>query len=315
MNYPTEKPGPASVINYLPPSVATAAAALFSVADKSPEEIRLRLGQPVFWVSQGRTRPLKDSRGQNITLTREELDTVVYRMTKGSVYALAEEFRRGYVTIPGGHRVGISGRVVLENGQVKGIRDIFSLDFRIAREVKGCGLGVLPLLWDQGALRNTLIFSPPCGGKTTLLRDLTRLLSQGVKGEVQNVALIDQRSEIAGSFLGQPQLDVGPATDVLDGAPKAEGMMMAIRSLGPRIVVTDEIGDPQEKTAITEAVNSGISLLLSAHGRDYEDVCRRPLLAELLNMGVFSRLVQLDNSGGPGRVKAIYDGNGVKLKL
>lgn len=298
---------------HLPPEIAQALDGLPSSQKNSLEEVRLRLNRPVYIVSAAGTRPLQNNEGQEIIANAGHIRTAVYRMTEGSVYALEEEFRRGYVTVAGGHRVGISGRVVLEGGRVKGIRDVFSLNFRIAKEVKNCGVALLPKLMERGKLCNTLIFSAPRGGKTTLLRDLTRLLSMGQGGNVQNVALIDQRSEIAGSFLGQPQLDVGPATDVLDGAPKAEGMMMAIRSLGPQVVVTDEVGDAEEKNAILEAVNSGISLLLSSHGGDYQELRHRPLLRELLEMGVFSRLVHLDSRDGPGHIAGIYNGKGVKL--
>ncbi|MDO4542250.1 MAG: stage III sporulation protein AA [Bacillota bacterium] len=304
--------GYAGIIGYLPTSVADGVKLLPDSKKNFLEELRLRIDRPVRVVFPSGTSPVFDGDGNEIVLKGEDIRRTVYRMTEGSVYALEEEFRRGYVTIPGGHRVGISGRVVLDGGKVKGIRDIFSLNFRVAREIKGCGSSLLPKLMDKGKPLNTLIFSPPRGGKTTLLRDLTRLLSSGSGDTVLNVALIDQRSEIAGSFLGQPQLDVGPSTDVLDGAPKAEGMMMAIRSLGPQVVVTDEIGDMEEKTAIIEAVNSGIALILSAHGSSYEDICRRPLLKELMSMGVFNRLVELGNTGS-NRVKAVYDGRGVAL--
>ncbi len=302
----------AGITPYLPSDISEAVASLPPQLGSSLEEVRIRLGKPVFIVASDGVSYLKDKRGQVIIPNQADIRGAVFRMTEGSVYALDEEFRRGYITIPGGHRVGLAGRVVTEEGRVKGIRDVYSLNFRIAREVRNCGEKILPYLLDKGRLINTLIFSPPRGGKTTLLRDLTRLLSYGRGGGVRNVALIDQRSEIAGSFLGQPQLDVGPATDVLDGAPKSEGMMMAIRSLGPSIVVTDEIGDPQEQTAILEAVNSGISLLLSAHGRDFQEISHRPLLANLLEMGVFGRFVQLGASG-INRVQGIYDGKGVSL--
>lgn len=235
-------------------------------------------------------------------------------ITASSLYALEEEMRRAYITLPGGHRVGLAGRALLDRGQIKGQKDISSLNYRIAKAVEGTGKRLLPHIYQNGRFLNTLIISPPRCGKTTLLRDITRLLSDGTKDiPPHNVALVDERSEIAGSLLGLPQLEVGHRTDVLDAVPKAEGMMMMIRSMAPDIIVSDEIGNHADGLAVMEAVNSGIRLLLSAHGSDVADVKKRPVLASLLTAEIFQRLIVLSRNNGPGTIVGIYDAKGRRL--
>lgn len=173
---------------------------------------------------------------------------------------MEEELRKGFITIPGGHRIGLAGRTVLSGGGVEHLRDITGFNVRIAREVPGIADGVLPYLLDKGRQRmmHTLILSPPQHGKTTLLRDLARQISLGELGKREGirpglkVGIVDERSEIAGSRRGVPAFDVGPRTDVLDGCPKAEGMMMMIRSLSPDVLIADEIGRPEDAEAVTE---------------------------------------------------------------
>ncbi|MEG1335763.1 MAG: stage III sporulation protein AA, partial [Clostridiales bacterium] len=224
INITGQTQGYSGILPYLPPKIATAIENLPMDIKNSLEEIRLRICRPIFLGSGGMGFELKNPLGGVFICSEGDLKTAVHRITQGSVYALAEEFRRGYIPLPGGHRVGIGGRVLLDNGKVATIRDISSLNFRIAKEIKGCGKILLPYLEDNGIFQNTLIFSPPCCGKTTLLRDLTRLLSDGENlKKSRNITLIDQRSEIAGCFWGQPRLDVGSCTDILDGAPKSQG--------------------------------------------------------------------------------------------
>ena len=278
----------------------------------SLEEIRLRLGQPLalgaggclcFLGKEGLCRDRADA----VIVSEEDMREAWRLVTASSVYALEEELRRGYITLPGGHRVGIAGRAVLSDGKVRTQKEITSLNYRVARELCGAGEALFPLLQGESGFENTLIFSPPCAGKTTLLRDLTRLLSNGWgRFPPRNVVIVDERSELAATVLGKSRFDVGAFTDVLDGFPKGEGMLLAVRSLAPAVIVSDEIGSIADREAVAEAVRAGIRLLVSVHAGSLEELEHRPIVAELIAEGVFGRLVQLSRKHGPGTVDAVY---------
>lgn len=276
------------------------------------EEIRLRLGQPLVLFAQNELYFLgadgvTDQRGQALCAGEDDLREAWRLVTASSVYALEEELRRGYITLPGGHRVGIAGKAVLSAGQVKTQKEITSLNYRVAKEIKGGGERLLPFLYGEDGFENTLVFSSPCAGKTTLLRDLTRLLANGSPPyPPHNVAIVDERSELAATFMGRARFDIGDLTDVLDGFPKSEGMLLAVRSLSPAVIVTDEIGNREDRYAVAEAVRSGIRLLLSVHAGSLAELTCRPVVAELMEEGVFGRLVHLSRRCGPGTVEGIY---------
>ncbi len=282
------------------------------------EEIRLRNSRPlaIHWAGgesyingKGEVSSSKDA----YVVEGEDLETTLELISGYSFYACEEELRRGYLTIPGGHRIGLAGRAVLEEKKIKILKDISSLNFRVARQVTGAGEKILPFLVDRrrGRILHSMIISPPQGGKTTLLRDLARLISNGVSilgQRGQKVGIVDERSEIAGCFQGVPQLEVGIRTDVLDACPKAEGIMMMLRSLSPQVIITDEIGHQHDVEAIEEAVSCGVSVLASAHGSTLEEICRRAILGELLENNCFERLVFLSNNRGPGTLEMIVEG-------
>ncbi|WP_154659178.1 stage III sporulation protein AA [Paenibacillus massiliensis] len=235
---------------------------------------------------------------------REDTHRLLDLISNHSLYTLEEELRKGFITLPGGHRVGLAGRTVLGGGRVEHLRDINSFNIRIARAVPGVADRILPYLLDTKTKRvlHTLIISPPQQGKTTLLRDLARQLSQGWKSRKggvpmgMKVGIIDERSEIAGSYKGLPGFDVGPRTDVLDGCPKAEGMMMMIRSMSPDVLIVDEIGRPEDADAVREALYAGISVIASVHGRDLAEVAARPGLASVTTQQIFQMYVQLERT-------------------
>jgi len=271
------------------------------------QEIRLRIGQPVLVLTAREEIWLP--RPEGIPLLPEDLQTTFQIMTQNSLYALEEELRRGFITLPGGHRLGFVGHAVLERGRIRLLRQISSLNLRLARAVEGVAEPLLPLLVAGGRFLSTLIISPPRGGKTTLLRDLIRSISRGrpdlgLPG--RQVSLVDERSEVAGTYLGRPQLDVGPRTDVLDGAPKAEGMLLMLRAMSPDVLATDELGEAAEAVVVAEAAKAGVAVLATAHAGSLEEARQRPVLAELLAAGYFQRLIVLDASHGPGTVKAVY---------
>ncbi|WP_188880692.1 stage III sporulation protein AA [Alicyclobacillus cellulosilyticus] len=288
------------------------------------EEIRFRIGQPLQLCGRDFDRFLHQDHGltddtrAGYVVTQETLTQMVQAVTQSSLYAVEEDLRRGFVTIPGGHRVGIAGRAVLfESGQVRTVRSITSLNVRIARERLGAAAGLAPYVVHPGtdAPCNLLILSPPQCGKTTLLRDLARSWSEGGWRGIRprKVCIVDERSEIAGCVHGVPYFRLGPRTDVLDGCPKAEGMLMAIRSLSPEVLVTDEIGRQADRDAILEAAHAGVAVVASAHARSVDEWRSRPYMRDLFDARVFDRYVILSRRRGPGTIEQVLGREGTPL--
>ena len=282
------------------------------------EEIRARQGLPLGvvygggdgFISPGGELLLEPAAGYRPDAA--DLAQAVQLCTRNSLYAWEEEIRSGFITLPGGHRVGLAGRAVLEDGRVRLIKPVVSLNYRVAREIRGAADRVVTHVINPAARRvcHTLIASPPQGGKTTLLRDLVRQLSTGIpslRWRGVKVALVDERSEVAGAQAGVPRLDVGTRTDVLDACPKAWGIMLAIRSLSPEVVAVDELGREEDALAVEEALRAGVSVLATAHGSSREELVRRPGLSRLLANGAFERLIILGRSHGPGTVERVTD--------
>lgn len=268
------------------------------------EELRIKVNKPLF-IHIGS----KEERWDYIPTT-EDIKYIMQRISNYSIYAFEDEIRQGYITIKGGHRVGLCGICVIENNSIKTIKDISSINIRACKEIIGCADKVMPYITYNNSVHNTIIISPPKCGKTTLLRDITRQLSQGDENKNfhgKNVSIIDERSEIAGSFKGIPQMDVGIRTDVLDNCPKSEGIMMAIRSMSPEVIVCDEIGTQRDMESILMALNSGISLITTIHGFGIEDLYKRLVFKELVENYVFSRAIVLSNKSGIGTIECIYD--------
>ena len=273
------------------------------------EEIRLRAGQPLAVTVAGQNRFVCDDGGlcdkeHAHRVTMEELRDTVNLVSSYSRYAFEDKIRQGFLTIQGGHRVGLAGRTILEQNvsgsTVKTIAPITFLNIRVARQVVGCAEGVLPLLRreERGThppqIYDTLLVSPPGGGKTTLLRDLIRLLSrQGV-----TVGVVDERSELGACYQGIPQNDLGPCTDVLDGCPKAEGLMMLVRSMSPQVVAVDEVGREADHGALEYAMHCGCRILATVHGSTWEEMRQRPLLGRWLEEKRFGRYVFLEKENG-----------------
>jgi len=302
------------VFPYLSPELRNLITGLPEKILKNLEEVRLRILSPIllrahhgdfYLSSQG--KPVPHSR-DGLSCTPQFLEKTVVLLCNSSLYALEEELQKGYLTLPGGHRAGFVGRAVLEAGKIKTLKYISSVNIRIARAVSGCSAPVLKYLIDRRSFRNTLIISPPRGGKTTILRDIIKALSEGFETfSPVDVGLVDERSEIAGCREGVPQLPVGPRTDVLDGCPKAEGMMMLVRAMAPHVIATDEIGRNEDADAIQEVINAGIKLLATVHGGNMEEITRRPVIREIIEQRVFERYLILSRKKGPGTVEAILN--------
>jgi stage III sporulation protein AA len=295
------------------------------------QEIRVRELRPleIGWGRRygfvSKAGGLCDDPAQAYRPDREDCAMLLEMLTQHSLYTFEEELRKGFITIMGGHRVGLAGRTVLEQGKVKLLKDISSFNIRIAKEQKGCGAKVLPFITDssgEGGIHHTLIVSPPQQGKTTMIRDLVRIISSGPSGNSGSslargykVGVIDERSEIAACVKGVPRFELGPRTDVLDSCPKAEGMMMMIRSMSPEIMVVDEIGRLEDAVAIHEAIHAGIRVMATAHGLNYSDVSRRPVLKELLQEGVFTRVIVLSSQPSVGSLDSVYDAQGRRMNV
>jgi stage III sporulation protein AA len=302
------------ILAILPASVRSLLTTLPSAVVESLEEIRLRQNQPLeirYGQQTSYVTPIGQitaNARQGWVFTADHVVKLLNQISQHSLYALEEELRRGYITVVGGHRIGIAGKVVLERGEVKGIREVTSFNVRIAREKKGVAQKVMPYLFEKGNLLNTLVISPPMCGKTTLLRDLARSISYGSEwSSSRKVGIVDERSELAGCLQGVPQRDVGPRTDVLDACPKAIGMMMLIRSMSPDVLIVDEVGRPEDGEAVWEAIHAGVAVICSAHGADVSEVAQRPMLGKLIKQAAFSRYIVLSRTNGVGTIQAIYD--------
>ena len=299
-------------------SVASILLGIRGVRPEEVEEIRLRVGQPFLLrtADQDLFLNLKSQvtvPEQAYCLTAPDLISTLERMTQSSIYAVEEDLRQGFLTLPGGNRVGVTGEAILEDGRVQKIKHISSLNIRLNRDVRGQGIRVLSKLCrNDGTFCHTLLISPPRAGKTTLLRDLIRLLSNGAPSlglEGQCVGVIDERGELAGMYQGRPTFNLGYRTDVLDGCPKAYALGMLIRSMAPQVIVMDELGHYDEVDSLKDALRTGVKILCTAHASTLEEAKRRPTLAYLLKEGVFERLVVLSRKNGPGTVEGVFDLN------
>ncbi len=304
------------ILSLLAPRTAGVLSRAVSHLTRPLEEIRLREGRALHLVLSGRdtfVTPdglLTADPSTAEILAHDEISRTFQRIAQGSVYAWEDEVRSGFITVEGGHRVGLCGRAVTEDGRIRTLKQIAGLNIRIAREVRGAADHLLPRLLHEGRLCSTLLISPPQAGKTTILRDLVRQISTGVPPLNlwgMKVGLVDERSEVAGCLRGVPQRDLGPRTDVLDGCPKAEGMMLLIRALSPAVVAVDEIGRPADADAVMEALHAGVVVLATAHGHGLGDISRRPALAALLQAGAFQRAVILGRDPHPGAVQSVID--------
>jgi stage III sporulation protein AA len=270
------------------------------------EEIRIRISRPLEVIVHGKPY-YPEENGAMYIVEPKDGQQLLSQLSQHSLYAFEEEMKKGFITIRGGHRVGLAGKVILEKGEVKTIRDVSSYNIRIARQTIGVAERLVHDLYD-GRWLNTLLIGPPQTGKTTLLRDLARLISEGVA--VRQIAplkvgIVDERSEIAASMRGVPQHHLGARIDVLDGCPKAEGMMMMIRSMSPDVLIVDEIGRKEDVLAIQEATHAGVKVMTTAHGFTLEDVLKRPAISELFQFGAFDRCIELTRTTKPGVVKRV----------
>ena len=274
----------------------------FLMEDKI-QEIRIKVGKPIILNLAFEEKVL------DYIPTREDLRYLITKISNYSLYAFEEEIKQGYITLKGGHRVGLAGECVMSKGEVRTIKNISSLNIRICKEVIGASNKVMRLITENDRVYNTLIVSPPKCGKTTILRDIAKNLSNGMyqislKGK--KVTIVDERSEIAACYNGIPQMNVGIRTDILDNCLKKSGMIMAIRSLSPEVLICDEIGTEGDLEALNMAFNSGVNIIVTVHGYDINDIYNRKVFKELIDNCVLERIIVLSNRRGAGTIEKVY---------
>lgn len=288
------------IVNLLPSNILKELRVLENL-DKL-QEIRLKVNAPII-LQNGEDEILT-----KVNLSLEDLKLILQRISQYSLYAYEEEMRQGFITVKGGHRVGICGSYVIEKGSIKTIKDPGSINIRISREVLGCSNKIMQYIEDKENVYNTLLISPPRCGKTTLLRDVCRNVSngfQGIKG--RRVCVIDERSELGASYFGIPQMDLGIRSDVLDNCPKGEGIIMAIRTMAPEVILCDEIGSNDDVYSILKALNSGVNIIASIHGYNLSDFNDRVVFKDLVQNKVFKRVIILSKRKGAGTIEKVYD--------
>ena len=275
------------------------------------QEIRLRIGQPVTVLYQNEELILPTMYSEKKRLGKQEMKETIEHISNYSLYAYEHELKQGFITIEGGHRVGMAGQVIMEGGKIKNMKYISSINIRVSHEVLDCANKIFPYITYNKQMYHTLIISPPRCGKTTLLRDVIRQISDGnrwIKG--CTVGVVDERSELGGCYLGVIQNNLGMRTDILDRCPKADGMIMLIRSMVPQVVAVDEIGAKEDVHAIEYAMHCGCKMLATAHGDSMEEICKKPIFEKLIREKRFERYVILSNRYRLGGIEAVYDENG-----
>lgn len=261
------------------------------------EEFRLRVGQPMTLLLPEGERLLTTETTHLVT--PQELEQLCDSVCGYSRYAVSQTVAQGYLMADGGFRIGLCGTAVLTDGLCTNLREFSSAAVRIGRETRGIADEILPKLFDGERFCPTLLVSPPGGGKTTLLRELVRLLSDGSEiHAAMRVALADERGEVAGMYRGQPRFSIGSHTDVLDNCPKALAMELLTRTMNPQIIAVDEITAPQDIRAMEAAAYGGAALLATIHGADMTELRQKPLFRRLMKMQIFKRAVMISRDEG-----------------
>jgi stage III sporulation protein AA len=285
------------------------------------QEIRLRVNRPVsvcctngiyFLSKNGRLACCPG--GDMILADKSDIEESFRNICSYSIYSHQNEIKNGYITLCGGHRVGISGTAVFHEGSVSGMRDISSVNIRIAREITGSADELFSVL-NHNVASGLLIAGAPASGKTTILRDIARQLSSGICGTIKKVTVVDERGELAGTYMGMAQNDLGLCSDVLNGYPKAEGIMQAIRSLSPEFIICDELGGNDEVRAVEQGLNAGVSMISSIHAGSIDEFLKRKQAIALLETGAFGSVAMLNGQDKPGKIKGIYRAGDLLAKI
>lgn len=249
------------------------------------EEIRIRVNRPIILKFNNCIKTL------DYVITTEDILRILEYITENSLYSYQKQICEGYITLRGGHRVGITGNVVIENGNVININYIYSLNFRISKEIIGSANEISKYIYENEVVHNTLIISPPGAGKTTILRDLIRILS-----EYKTIGVVDERGEIAAMYKNIPQNNLGVQVDILNNISKSLGIKMLIRSMAPEVICADEIGTKEDIEAIKYAVTSGAKGIFTAHGESVENITQNPILREITESNLIENIIILNKN-------------------
>lgn len=292
-----------TILNYLPKRIRKI---LYFLPLENLEEIRLRQGLPITLCYSDRNCYITQNGGLSssysgcMIASKSDLIEGMELISESSVYALTDEIKNGYITVCGGHRVGICGNAVSENGKISNINHVSGLNYRVAKEVIGAAKDIMPYVYNESSVRNTLIISPPQCGKTTLLRDVARSLSELGK----KVSIIDERNEISAMSNGCAGYDLGTSSDILCGASKAEGSLLMLRSMSPDVIITDELGADEEGKVLSKIASSGVNIISTVHACDRYDLGKRKEIAAI--QPFFSCFVTLSRRNGVGTIEEIY---------
>lgn len=288
---------------------------LFSVLYKLPpeikkevQEIRVRVNKPLALSIKNKTLFVT----QNSELTQEPQNAVAAAMSDiaesfqniccYSVYSHQNEIKNGFITMRCGHRVGLCGTAVISNGKITSVRDISSLNVRIARQIKNAAQQVMQRIGKING--GVLICGAPCSGKTTILRDMAKRISQGIECESMRTCVVDERGELSGTYSGIAKNDLG-ISDILNGYPKGEGIMQSLRALSPEVIICDEIGAQEDISAVEQGLNSGVYIIATVHASSYTELLKRKQALNLIETGAFNTVVMLSSRASPGEISEI----------
>lgn len=297
-----ERPrGGMEIINIMPVQLRKY---MYRIDIEKAQELRMIVGKPLairypdgFYYITSRA-VLTKTENNAVIINDGHIAELMERITQSSLYSAKDEIKNGYVTIDGGHRIGLAGTAVTDNGSIEFIKNISAVNIRFAREVVGAAD---TLIKEMGGIKSVLVVSSPCCGKTTILRDIARIMAN--KG--YSVAIADERREIAAMHNGRSSFDLGSITAVLDNCPKHEAMLMLLRSMSPDIIITDEIGTLKDIEAIRTVMNSGVFVAASVHGRDIKQLMKRRHISRLVPM--FDTVVVLSRRNGVGTIEEIIN--------
>ncbi len=268
-------------------------------------EIRISSTGVVSITVKNINKIMKNSDEKPLQISLEEREKIFNKICQGTIYKYENQIKNGYITVSGGHRVGFCGTAVYDKGKIQTVKNITAITFRISRQIKNAAREIIGNILNEDKINSALIISEPGGGKTTILSDLTRLLSNSGK----RLAVIDERGELCSVFKGVPAKEIGELTYVFDGYSKGDGMMMALRCMSPQVIICDEIGTTKDIDAMLDAMNAGVPVIASAHALDEDELLSRPQIERLIDYGAIDKLIFLKGSCFPGAVKKVITVN------